>query len=279
MKYRQRTTFGASPERSTLSSGEVRLRMSGDGDEDAARSLDRPPGMPGNAWLCFEPMAMSARSEQILVDCRGAVGEVRFGFGSKRQVWAFEERQKLDCGALLEEMAKEDPEEFLRLAVAFHDEFAAINNSWSVRDHLQRLTADLCRRGGNQFLDGVVQNLVDSSLAVRHWLMSAFLLAPPLVVFRGLESALTRAYQPSELWALVNQLGVIARNRGWSFSMDTVRILSTLAQFSERPEDRCRALDLVAHFGGPAAFALLARATMGDEDASVRQRASELLAD
>ena len=48
------------------------------------------------------PAVARELAQCILEDCRGAVGEVRFGFGSKRQVWAFEDRHKLDAVSLVE---------------------------------------------------------------------------------------------------------------------------------------------------------------------------------
>src|SRR5581483_7398123 len=95
----------------------------------------------------------SELAEAILQDCRGAVGEVRFGFGSKRQVWAFEDRHQLDVPALVEELASASPAEFLELAVAFHDEFAAVSNAGRARDRIQALTADLCRAAEPAFLE------------------------------------------------------------------------------------------------------------------------------
>ena len=57
-------------------------------------------------------MVKSETSQRILEDCREAVGEVRFGFGSKRQLWAFDERHKLAYPEVLEATLAEDPGEF-----------------------------------------------------------------------------------------------------------------------------------------------------------------------
>ncbi|HLG69578.1 MAG TPA: hypothetical protein VK009_04050 [Chloroflexota bacterium] len=216
-------------------------------------------------------------AERILQDCRGAVGEVRFGFGSKRQVWAFEDRHRLDVPALAEELASSSPAEFLDLAVAFHDEFAAVSNAWRARDRIQALTAEMCRAADPPFLDRVAGALIDDHLGVRHWLVAAYLVGPPLVAFRGLEEALPRAYLPQDQWALLARLRTLAEANGWAFGPDTSRTLASLAQFSARPEDRQLALELLARFGGPAAMAALDRAARGDADPAVRAKARELL--
>src|SRR5438093_339359 len=104
-------------------------------------------------------------AERIMADCRRAVGEVRFGFGSKRQVWAFEERHELDAAALAEQLARCDQLAFLDFAVAFHDAFAAVSNAWRARDKIQALTAELCRSGDRDFLEHATAQLVDGSLA------------------------------------------------------------------------------------------------------------------
>lgn len=219
----------------------------------------------------------SELAERILEDCRGAVGEVRFGFGSKRQVWAFEDRHRLDVPALVDQLAASDPLAFVHLAVTFHDEFTAVSNAWRARDHIERLVADLCLRGDSSVLEMAAGAVVDDGLAVRHWLVAAYLAGPPLVVFRGLEEALTRAYQPQDQWALLARLRTLAEHHGWAFGPDTSRVLANLAQFSARPEDRQLALELLAHFSGPTAIPHLARATKGDADPDVRTRARELL--
>ena len=74
-------------------------------------------------------MPESAVADRILEDCRKAVREVRFGFGSKRQVWAFEEQHTIDAAGLLSQLA---PLELLQLALHFHEEFAAVTNPWRV---------------------------------------------------------------------------------------------------------------------------------------------------
>jgi hypothetical protein len=216
-------------------------------------------------------------AECLLRDCRGAVGEVRFGFGSKRQVWAFEERHQLDAPALAGELARSNPLGFLDLAVAFHDEFAAVSNAWRVRDRIQALAADLCRRGEGELLAAGAAALVDEHLAVRHWLVAAFAAGPALAVFRGLEEAFVRAYLPQDEWALLGRLGPLAEATGWLFGADASRVLAGLAQFSARPEDRGQALELLARFGGPAAPPCLARAARADADPDVRAHASHLL--
>jgi hypothetical protein len=216
-------------------------------------------------------------ADRLLQDCRGAVGQVRFGFGSKRQVWAFEERHQLDAAGSAEELAREDPGAFLDMALAFHDEFTAVSNSWRVRDRIQALAADLMRRGDGELLARATHALVDGQLAVRHWLLAAFVAGPPLAVFRGLQEALGRAYLPQDHWALLARLRTLAEAHGWTFGADAARVLAELAQFSARPEDRRVALDLLARFGGPAATACLARAARGDADPEVRAKASELL--
>src|SRR5581483_7957694 len=202
----------------------------------------------------------SELAEAILQDCRGAVGEVRFGFGSKRQVWAFEDRHQLDVTRLVEELAAEDGAAFLELALAFHDEFAEINNPWPVRDRIQALVADLCLTGNLKLLASAAQGLVDDKLAVRHWLVAAFVCGPAGPVFEGLEAALTRAYQPADQWALLGRLRTIAQDNGWTFGADTARQLASLAQLSPRPQERIDALELLARFGGPASSMVLARA-------------------
>lgn len=216
-------------------------------------------------------------TERILSDCRGAVGEVRFGFGSKRQVWAFEDRHREDVVGLVEDMASHDPTAFLDLALLFHEEFAAVSNAWRVRDRIESLVAELCQSGPAGFLDRASSALVDDHLAVRHWLLSAYVSASPLAVFRGLEAALGRAYQPQDQWALLSRLRALSEVQGWSFAPDTVRLLASLAQFSFRSEDRLQALDLLARFGGPSSTIILTRATRGDSDPAVRARAGELL--
>ncbi|MFI5268313.1 MAG: hypothetical protein ACHQ7M_13145 [Chloroflexota bacterium] len=217
------------------------------------------------------------RAERLLQDCRGAVGEVRFGFGSKRQVWAFEDRHQLDAAGLSEQLARIDPLVCLEMAVAFHDEFAAVSNSWRVRDRIQMLAAGLCGRGDGELLARAAAALVDDHLAVRHWLVTAFVSGPAMGVFRGLEEALVRAYLPQDHWALLARLRPLAETRGWTFGADATRVLAELAQFSARPEDRGQALDLLARFGGPAATPCLARAARGDADVDIRARALGLL--
>ncbi len=215
---------------------------------------------------------------RILEDCRGAVGQVRFGFGSKRQVWAFEDRHQLDVVALIDELAAASPGDLLQLAVAFHDEFVAVSNAWRARDRLQAHTAALCRRGDAAFLESVAGQLVDSRLAVRHWLAAAYSAGPPLVVFRGLEEALPKAYLPQDQWALLNRLRTLADQHGWAFGSETSRVLASLAQFSAHSEDRKLALELLAGFGGPDAVTYLARAAKADADADVRAAAEGFLA-
>jgi hypothetical protein len=217
---------------------------------------------------------MASLPDLILEDCRNAVGEVRFGFGSKRQVWAFEDRHQVDVVAVVEELARNDPGALLDLAVALHDEFAAVSNAWLVRDRIQALVARLCAESGGDFLARVAAGLVDDHLAVRHWLVAAFLGAPPLVAFRGLEEALPRAYQPQDHWALLVRLQALAADHGLGFGPDTLHLLASLAQFSARPEDRQRALGLLARFGGAAAQPVLVRAAKGDADAAVRSSAA-----
>ncbi|HVA26304.1 MAG TPA: hypothetical protein VMW62_18160 [Chloroflexota bacterium] len=217
-------------------------------------------------------------TDRILQDCRGAVGEVRFGFGSKRQVWAFEERHQLDASALAEGLAREDTAAFLDMAVAFHDEFAAVSNSWRVRDRIQALAAELCSRGDGELLERFAAALVDGHLAVRHWLVAAFVAGPPMVVFRGLEAALVRAYVTQDHWALLARLRPLAEAHGWVFDVAAAHVLAELAQFSARPEDRGLALDLLARLGGPAAVPDLARAASGDADPEVRAQAARFLA-
>ncbi|HEX6510752.1 MAG TPA: hypothetical protein VF157_00510 [Chloroflexota bacterium] len=215
--------------------------------------------------------------ERILADCRQAVGEVRFGFGSKRQVWAFEERHQLDAAALAEELARAAPDHFLELAIAFHDEFVAVSNAWRVRDRIESLMAELCRAGGTEFLARVAAGLVDNGLAARHWLVAAFSYAPPPVVVTGLEQALDRAYQPADHWALLARLAALAEGNGWILGPPAVSRLAELAQFSPRSDDRIRALELLARLGGSEAAAPLARAARGDADPHVRAYAAGLL--
>ena len=216
-------------------------------------------------------------AERILQDCRGAVGEVRFGFGSKRQVWAFEERHQLDVSALIEELAAPDAAAFLDFAVRFHDEFAAVSNAWHVRDRIQALAAQLCRAGDPVFLESAAAALVDDHLAVRHWLIAAFVAAPPAVVFRGLEDALVRAYQPPDQWALLARMRSLAQEHSWPFSPGATQVLANLAQFSASAEQRCQALDLMAQFSGTAGSAVLARAACGEADPAIRAHAADLL--
>jgi len=223
------------------------------------------------------PGVANQLAEQILEDCRGAVGEVRFGFGSKRQVWAFEDRHRIDVAGLADRLAKGSPAAFLHFAVAFHDEFAAVSNAWRLRDRIQELVADLCRGGAVDILEHAAEALVDRHLVVRHWLLAAFVAGPPPIVIRALEDALTRAYQPQDHWALMSRLRALAQEHGWAFSADTNRLLINLAQFSPRSEDRLAALDLLARFGGPAATPCLARAAKGDADPAVRAHATNLL--
>jgi hypothetical protein len=220
---------------------------------------------------------LSELAERILADCRGAIGEVRFGFGSKRQVWAFEERHQLDAAGLAEQLAEQDASMFLELALAFHDEFAVVSNAWRVRERIQGLTSELCRASGEAFLTDAALGLVDDSLAVRHWLVAAFLAAPPRIAFDGIEAALVRAYQPQDQWALLARLGSLAQQHGWTFGPDTARVLASLAQLASRAEDRCQALDLLARHAGPAAATCLPRAARGDSDPEVRQHAAGLL--
>jgi hypothetical protein len=219
----------------------------------------------------------SELAARILEDCRRAVGEVRFGFGSKRQVWAFEERHEMDVCSLVDQLAGESPAGLLELAVAFHDEFAAVSNSWRVRDRIQHAVAELCRWADGELLEGVAAALVDGHLAVRHWLVAALAAAPALVAFRQLEDALPRAYRPKDQWALLGRLETLAEANGWAFGPAASRVLAGLAQYSFRPEERLRAVELLARFGGPQAQACLDRAAKGDGDASVRGRSAELL--
>ena len=212
-------------------------------------------------------------AERILRDCRGAVGEVRFGFGSKRQVWAFEDRHQLDAAALAEELAQSDPPSFLELAVTFHDEFAAVTNSWRVRDRIQGLMADLSRRADAELLARIADALVDDHLSLRHWLVAAFAAGPPATVFRAFEEAVGRAYLPRDLWALLPRLHLLAEAHGWTLRRDATAVVIALAQFSTRSEDRMRAIEMLASFGDPTAGPLLARAARGDADASVRAHA------
>ncbi len=246
------------------------------GQEMLAERLLRPDAL-GSSHLVMMPSMPLTPADRLLQDCRGAVGQVRFGFGSKRQVWAFEERHQLDAAGSAEELAREDPGAFLDMALAFHDEFTAVSNSWRVRDRIQALAADLLGRGDGELLARATHALVDGQLAVRHWLLAAFVAGPPLAVFRGLQEALGRAYLPQDHWALLARLRTLAEAHGWTFGADAARVLAELAQFSARPEDRRVALDLLARFGGPAATACLARAARGDADPEVRAKASELL--
>ncbi len=223
-------------------------------------------------------MVKSETSQRILEDCRGAVGEVRFGFGSKRQIWAFDERHKLAYPSVLEELLTEDPAEFLRLAIAFHDEFAAVSGAWRVRDAMQFLSSRLCRNTSPAVLSQVVEALVDDKLALRHWLVSALLSAPAGISFPGLEAALQRAYQTPDHWAVLARLQSIATDAGLRFGAGTSSRLATLAQFSPRPEDRRRALDLLAGFGAAGSSTALANAARGDADPAIRAHAAELLA-
>jgi len=216
--------------------------------------------------------------ERILADCRDAVGEVRFGFASKRQVWAFEERHQIDVCALVVELAGADARAFLQLALDFHAEFAAVSNAWRVRDRIQELVAELCSRGTPEFLEGVSQALVDERLTVRHWLVGAFASAAPApTVFNGLEQALALAYQPSDQWALLGRLSAVADGDHRMFGAEVCAVLASLAQLSAAPEQREQALELLAQHAGPAASAVLARAARGDTDPAVRARAAELL--
>lgn len=213
----------------------------------------------------------------ILEDCRRAVGEVRFGFGSKRQVWAFEERHELDVAALAAQLASHQPLAFLNLAIAFHDEFAAVGNAWRIRDSIQALTAELCRAGSAELLDGASEALIDERLAVRHWLAAALLNGPPLAAFRSLERALCRAYQPADQWSVLVRLRSLAQEHGWKFGTEATAALSELARLSADPEQRRQALDVVARFSGQAGSACLAKAARADADASVRAYAAQLL--
>jgi hypothetical protein len=215
-------------------------------------------------------------ADSLLRDCRGAVGEVRFGFGSKRQVWAFEERHQLDAAALAAELAVSDPAAFLDLAVAFHDEFAAVSNSWRVRDRIQALAADLIRSADPDLLAAASDALVDDHLALRHWLLAAFVAGPPEAVLAGLESALARAYVPQDHWAILARVRSLGPSR--PLIREAAAVLASLAQYSARPEDRCQALDHISHLAGPAAPDLLSRASTADADPVVRVFASELLA-
>ncbi|HUZ75991.1 MAG TPA: hypothetical protein VMV93_00255 [Chloroflexota bacterium] len=222
-------------------------------------------------------MALHQLAERVLADCRGVVREVRFGFGSKRQLWAFEEDHKVDCAALVRELADSDPAAFLDLAVAFHTEFAAVSGAWRVREAIQSLAAGLCREGGPAFQARIVEQLVDEHLALRHWLVTALLAAPADVSLHGLEAVLERVYQPADQWALLARMQSVAADQERTFGPDATRQLALLAQFCAKPRDRQRALELLARFGTNGASTVLARAARGDAEASVRHRAAELL--
>ena len=226
--------------------------------------------------MVMMPSMPSDLAERILRDCRGAIGEVRFGFGSKRQVWAFEDRHQLDAAALAEELAARDPAAFLELAVAFHDDFAEVSNAWRVRDRIQALTMQLAAAGDPAILAQASSALVDDHLAVRHWLVAALLAGPSPAVFRALEDALARAYLPQDRWALLARLASLAETHACTFGDSTVQALATLAQFSARPEDRLRALDFLARFGGRSAAPTLVRAARADADPTVRAQATAL---
>lgn len=221
------------------------------------------------------PLELAGR---ILEDCRRAVGEVRFGFGSKRQVWAFEERHQLDVSALTEQLASQDALAFLGLAIAFHDEFAAVSNAWRIRDRIQALTAELCRAGSAELLHAASAALIDERLAVRHWLVAALLAGPPGPAWDALEEAMPRAYRPADQWALLSRLEPLAQEHEWIFGSATNAVLSELSRLSADPDQRCQALDLLARFSGQLGSACLARAARADPDASVRAHAAQLLA-
>ena len=216
----------------------------------------------------------STVAERILEDSRKAVGEVRFGFGKKRQVWAFEERHTIDAAGLLDELS---PAELLDLCLHFHDEFAAVSNPWRVRDRMERLLAEGFARGDAALARRGTEAVVDDNLGVRHWLLAAVVNGPAKDVFDGLEAALSRAYLPPDQWALLARLRAIAGERGWRFSPDTTRALAILAQFALKPEERQHALELLASLCGDAARACLTRAARGDADEAVRAYASGLL--
>lgn len=213
-------------------------------------------------------------ADRILEDCRKAVREVRFGFGSKRQVWAFEEQHTIDAAGLLSELS---PVELLELALHFHEEFAAVTNPWRVRERMERLLGELMPSGRAELVDRASQALVDDHLAVRHWLLAAFVAGPPLAVFDGLQEGLNRAYIASDQFAILARLRVLAEKHGWLFSSDTCRALAVLAQFALKPDERQHALELLASFGGPSARPVLTRAARGDADEGVRAYAAGLL--
>ncbi len=225
----------------------------------------------------YHPPVLSDLAERILADCRGAVGEVRFGFGSKRQVWAFEQRHKLDVAELIDQLAEASSAELLAFALVFHHEFRAVTNAWLARDRLQQAAAGLCARGDPEFMQLAGDALIDADLALRHWLLAAYAAGPAEVVFDRLQQALVRAYPSADQWALLARLRAIAEPRGWTFNPETSRLLASLAQISARPEDRVQALELLAVCGGSAAAGGLARAVKGDTDPAVRTHAAKLL--
>ena len=153
-----------------------------------------------------------------------------------------------------------------------------MSGAWRVRDAMQFLTARLCRTASPTVLSQVVEGLVDGKLALRHWLVSALLSAPADVAFPGLEAALQRAYQTPDHWAVLARLQLIATDGGQRFSAETTSRVVTLAQFSPRPQDRRRALELLAEFGSAGSSAALANAARGDAHSGIRARAAELLA-
>ncbi|MHB8621108.1 MAG: hypothetical protein ACYDAG_16335 [Chloroflexota bacterium] len=216
-------------------------------------------------------------SDRIMDDCRGALGEVRFGFGSKRQVWAFEERHRLDCRVLAEELADCDPPAFLAMAIAFHDEFSAVHNAWAIRDRIQGLASDLCRKSGPTFLAAVGRELVDPNLALRHWLVSALMSGPADIAFASLQAALTRAYQPADLWAILSRMALLSTDQGLGWDERSVGVTASLAQLSSTPEERARALGLLSRFGRDIGRRQIGRAAAGDPDEAVRSRAVDLL--
>ncbi|MBV8085351.1 MAG: hypothetical protein JO247_11110 [Chloroflexi bacterium] len=219
-------------------------------------------------------MPESAVADRILEDCRKAVREVRFGFGSKRQVWAFEEQHTIDAAGLLSQLS---PLELLQLALHFHEEFAAVTNPWRVRERMERLIGELMPDGSAEFLDHISQALVDEHLALRHWLLAGFVSGPPLAVFDGLQDALNRAYIASDQFAILARLRPLAEKHGWMLGADASRDVAVLAQFAQKPEERQQALDLLATFGGPSARPVLTRAARGDAEEGVRAYAAGLL--